>query len=237
MEIILKNLSAGYNSPILTNITLSFKGNGLIQIIGPNGAGKTTLLKTILGLIKPIDGKVIVRCKKIGYVPQKISLEKFYPLTAWELVLNTLLLYSKKWPRFVGKSENEKVEKALEAVKLGKEKWNELFSELSGGERQRVLIAMAIVHEPDLLILDEPLSSLDPLGRVEMSKFIGKLAQEKLILIACHDPTLLLPYTKYVLLLNKNYYAFGKPEEILKTEILKNVYGDAVIEIEHAHIV
>ncbi len=236
MEIKLKDLCIGYNEPIVSNLTLNIVGAGLTQIIGPNGAGKTTLLKTILGLIKPIKGKVIVKCRKMGYVPQRISLDKFYPLTAWELVLNTLLLYNKKWPRFANSKDKEKVKKALKSVKLPKEKWYDPFMELSGGERQRALIAMAIVHDPDILILDEPLSALDPLGRVEISKLIGTLAKNRLILIACHDPTLLLPYTTTILLLNRNYHAFGPPEEILRVDVLRKVYGESAIEIEHVHI-
>ena len=247
MDITIKNVLVKLNEPILS-LNVRFKGPALIQVIGPNGAGKTTLLKLILGLIKPVHGKVMINgCDVtgkpekvnniIGYVPQLV-LDTMYPITPFEMVLNSLLLHKRKWPRiFVKKDEIEKAKEVLEAVDLPKDEWNKRFSELSGGQKQRVLLARAMVYDPEILLLDEPLSAVDPLGKVELASLIGKLAENKLVIVTSHDPILLLPYTDRILLLNRTYYLIGEPEEILKVDVLRNVYGEsAVLLDQHVHI-
>ncbi len=234
---------------IFRNLSLTFEGPGLIQIIGPNGAGKTTLLRAILGLVKPVSGRVIVDGedltakpeevgKRVGYVPQIAPTDVKIPVTAREFVLNSLLLHTKRFPRvFVSGEDIRRVDDALRSVDLEEGRWDRRLFELSGGERQRVLLARALVYDPPILLLDEPLSAVDPLGKVELAEMIGGLAKEKLILVTSHDPILLLPYTDRIVLLNRNYYAIGRPEEILRIEVLKEVYGEsAVLLEEHVHI-
>ncbi len=232
---------------ILSGLTFRIEGPSLIQVIGPNGAGKTTLLKTIIGLIKPKRGRITLdgvpadpkRLSNIvGYVPQMTLSEVPIPITAWEVVLNSLLLHRKRFPRIrAGKSDFEKVRKTLELVDLPEDRWHKRFDKMSGGERQRVLLARALVYDPQILLLDEPLSAVDPLGKVEMAELIGKLAESKLVMVTSHDPILLLPYTDKIILLNRSYYAVGKPEEILTLDVLKNVYGESAILLEsHVHI-
>ena len=244
------NVTAGYTEPIIINFSAKFEGKGLIQVIGPNGAGKTTLFKVILGLIKPMSGVVKINGVDIsgkpgkfgpiiGYVPQIIPLSEVkYPITPWEIVSNYVLLHSMKWPRILLKSSTrEIVEKSLNVVMLPPEKWHVKIHDLSGGERQKVFIARAIAADPEILILDEPLSSVDPSGRVELAEYIGELSRNKLVLVSSHDPTLLLPYTKEIVLLNRSFYKIGFPHEILKLDVLKEVYGDAIAELEsHIHI-
>ena len=250
IEIAVDNLTVrlGYEE-VLSNLTLKLKGPSLIQIIGPNGAGKTTLFKAILGLIKPVSGKITINGidttakpdkvgNLVGYVPQLMPLDSHIPVTAWEVVLNSLLLHRRKFPRILAKKEEiEKVKRTLNIVDLPQERWHKPFFELSGGERQRVLLARALVYDPDILLLDEPLSAVDPLGKVELAGIIGELAENKLILVTSHDPILLLPYTDQIILLNRSYYVIGKPEDILTVDVLKDVYGEsAVLLEEHVHI-
>jgi len=250
-NISIRNLSVGYGSEVvISGLNLSVKGPGLVQIIGPNGAGKTTLIKAILGILKPLKGEIRINGRRVdgnpsvvgpivGYVPQTFPLENDrYPLTPWELTLNYLLLHERKWPRLLASNrDKERVARALRAVGLPMEKWYERFWELSRGEKQRVLIARAIVHEPNILLMDEPLSSVDPLGRVELAKLIGNLSKGTLTIVSSHDPVLLLPYTKTILLLNRGYYIYGKPGEVLKVSVLKEVYGEAVLRLgDHVHI-
>ena len=229
---------------ILSHLSLELKGPSLIQIIGPNGAGKTTLLRTILGLIRPVSGRVAVdgvditaRPDKvgclIGYVPQLMPFDKHFPLTAWEIVLNSLLLHRRRWPRiFARKEDIRDVRNVLRLVDLPEDRWHKCFFELSGGERQRVLLARALVYDPKILLLDEPLSAVDPLGKVELATIIGELAEKKLIIVTSHDPILLLPYTDQIILLNRSYCVIGKPDEILTLEVLRNVYGESVVLLE-----
>ncbi len=232
---------------ILSNLTFRIDGPSLIQVIGPNGAGKTTLLKAIIGLIKPKRGKITLNgippdpkrlSNIVGYVPQIVLSDVPIPVTAWEIVLNSFLLHRKKFPRLkAGKSDLERVRRSLELVDLPEDRWHRRFDRMSGGERQRVLLARALVYDPPILLLDEPLSAVDPLGKVEVAELIGKLAKSKLVIVTSHDPILLLPYTDKIILLNRSYYAIGKPEEILTLDVLKNVYGESAILIEsHVHI-
>jgi len=246
-----RKVTVAYNGEnIIENFTAKFSGAGLIQIMGPNGAGKTTLLKTLLGLIKPVSGQIYINKvnvtgnpslagKFVGYVPQFVG-ERLtnFPLTAWEIVSNLYMLHKKKWPRiFEDKKVREKVKQSLTTVGLPREAWFKNINELSGGQRQRVLIARAMVHDPPILVMDEPLASVDPKGRAELAELIGKMSKNKLIITTSHDPTLLLQYTTKVVLLNRKYYVIGAPDEVLKIEILSKVYGGSAIPIiQHIHI-
>ncbi|RLF15147.1 MAG: metal ABC transporter ATP-binding protein [Thermoprotei archaeon] len=248
-NVVLKDITVMYDSEvILKDLTVEFKGPGLIQVLGPNGAGKTTLFRTILGLVRPVRGEVIIDGEDvtgnplkagalIGYVPQLAFNEREeYPVSAWEYVLMSRQLH-KRWPRLKSKDDVQIVKMTLEMVGLEREAWNKSLWELSGGQRQRVLIARALVHNPPILLMDEPLSSIDPIGKVELAELIGKIAKYRLVVVATHDPTLLLPYTKEVLLLNRQFYMMGTPDEVLKLESLRIIYGDAAIHLsEHVHI-
>ena len=250
VELVCEELTAGYpGEVVLDALSFRFVGPGLVQVLGPNGSGKTTLLRALLGLIKPLRGRVIINGEDItgkpeeasnfvGYVPQYFAPEQHYPITAWELVMGSFLLHKRRWPRlFSGKSAREAVSKALDIVELSPEIWHKNLWELSGGQRQRVLIARALVHDPPILMMDEPFSSVDPLGRSDLADYIGAVSSEKLILVTSHDPTLLLPYTKAVMLLNRAFYLVGPPEEVLSLENLQKVYGSSAVAMrEHIHI-
>ena len=249
-SISLENVTVSFGGEVvLHELNLRLDGPALIQVIGPNGAGKTTLLKVILGLIRPEHGIVRIDDKDltakpedvgkiVGYVPQMIPSNMGIPITAKEFVLNSLLLHTRRFPRvFIREEEVKKVEDVLKLVDLHEDRWDRRISDLSGGERQRVLLARALVYNPPILLLDEPLSAVDPIGKVELAKLIGRLAKEKLIVVTSHDPILLLPYTDKIILLNRSYYVVGRPEEILRIEVLKEVYGESAILLEeHVHI-
>lgn len=250
VDLVAEELTAGYDEEIvIEDMSFHLTGPGLVQVLGPNGSGKTTLLKALLGLLKPLRGRVLVNGEDItgrpeeasayvGYVPQYFAPEQHYPLTAWELVMGSCLLHCQRWPRLVeSRSCRRLVTRALKVVDLPEEEWHKSFWELSGGQRQRALIARALVHDPPILMMDEPLSAVDPLGRAELAEYIGRLAHEKLIIVTSHDPTLLLPYTDRVLLLNRSFYLLGKPEEVLTVENLRKVYGASAVEMrEYVHI-
>jgi len=250
ISIKLEKLTVGYQGiPILEGMSLEFKAPSLVQVLGPNGAGKTTLLKAILGLLKPMGGRIYLNGEDvtgqpekagryIGYVPQLMVNSGHYPVTAWELVLSSLLLRRRKWPRLVPSgSDVELVQKALKLAGLPEDKWYSNFWRLSGGERQRTLIARAIVADPPILLMDEPLSAVDPVGKVELARLIGGLAKKKLVVVTSHDPMLLLDYTDYIVLVNRGQYLMGRPDEVLKLEVASKIYGQAVIPVQqHIHI-
>ncbi len=234
---------------VLSDLSVKFEGPSLIQIIGPNGAGKTTLLRTVLGIVKPSKGRVFVNGNDVtgrpdvmgkiaGYVPQMTNFEHDFPITAWEVVLNSYLLHRRGWPRIKpDRNAVNATERALEMVELPKNRWKKPFNELSGGERQRVLLARALVYNPDILLLDEPLSAVDPVGKVEIAGLIGRLSGEKLVIVTSHDPIMLLPYTDQVLLLNRSFYIMGKAEDVLRLDVLRSVYGESALLVDrHVHI-
>jgi zinc/manganese transport system ATP-binding protein len=250
-SIVLENVKVMYtlHDVALEVAELEITGPSLVQILGPNGAGKTTMLRTILGLVKPVLGTVKICGREVtgnpleagryvGYVPQLTFSKSPYPVTGWELVEYEYLLRSSKPPRlFKSNKAQDAVRKALERVGLPPDAWFKPIDELSGGQRQRVLIARALVHNPPILLLDEPFSAVDPRGRAELAKLIGSLAKEKLILVTSHDPMLLLNYTNYVVLLNRKVVAYGPKEEVLRLDILRKVYGEAAIPVTyHTHI-
>lgn len=250
-SLIIENISVSYGYEIvLKNLYLEINKPGLIQILGPNGAGKTTLLKTITGFIKPLNGRVFINNidvtgkpelagKFIGYVPQLTSsFNTYYPITLYELVTCCYII-TNKWPRvIINNSFREKIEKTLVDLGLNRDKWFKKISELSGGEIQRGFLARAIVRNPNILLLDEPFSNIDPHGRVEFAEKIANLRENKLVVVTTHDPSLLLPYTDYVLLINRYIYFYGKPSSVLKKDFLEKIYGRGFIEhTEHVHIV
>jgi len=250
-KIVVEDLTAGYgDEPVIENISFELRGPALVQILGPNGAGKTTLLKAILGLLYPMSGRVFINDEEVtgdpekagvyvGYLPQLFTTYfSKYPITAWELVESSLLMHKKKWPRlFVGVDDRKRIEEVLSTVGLSREAWKKNFWHLSGGQRQRVLLARALVHDPPILVMDEPFSAVDPAGRIDLVQVIAKLSETKLILSTCHDPELLLPYTDTIILLNRKLFKIGKPQDLLKIEEMKKIYGEAAILMQdHIHI-
>ncbi len=236
---------------VLEDLSFSHRGQGLVQVLGPNGAGKSTLLKTIAGVIRPLRGRVLVNGSDvtgnprlagqyIGYLPQEAG-EAYsgLPLTAWEIVESEALLRRGSWPR-IGLGDGGRsrlVAQLLSLVGLRREAWHRRFDRLSGGEKQRVLLARALVHDPPVLLLDEPLAPIDPVGRASMARLIGGLSRDKLVLVTSHDPGLLMEYTMAVLLLNRTVYFYGAPDEVLRLESLRAIYGESVQSVgDHLHI-
>ncbi|BAD84992.1 ABC-type manganese/zinc transport system, ATPase component [Thermococcus kodakarensis KOD1] len=229
-----ENLTILYSGqPALSDVTFTLEEGKTLLLLGPNGAGKTTLLKTIACFHREYTGELRVferpPCEArelIGYVPQSQSLNERVPLTALEVVAMGGV-YRKGFVHFRIPGEViEKAEKVLEFVGLGGI-GDRLFRELSGGQKQRVLLARALMSDPRLLLLDEPLSALDPSARAEVANVLDKIKREKgvTMIITTHDINPLLEIGDLVMLINRRLIAFGRPEEVLTDEVIKSVYG------------
>lgn len=187
----LKNLTLGYDKHIvLKNINMNIEENDFICIVGPNGSGKSTLVKGILGLIKPIKGKVTYNGLKqnfIGYMPQETKVDSNFPASVMEIVLsgtlNTLGLKS-----FYSKKQKEDALNNLEILGIEKLR-NRSFCDLSGGQRQKVLLARSLCATSKLLILDEPSNNLDSKSKKELYETIVDLNKNHniTIIMITHD--------------------------------------------------
>jgi iron complex transport system ATP-binding protein len=233
--LVAEQLAFGYRSPVVAGIALQVRPGECWALLGSNGAGKTTLLRLLGGLATPHRGTVLLdgtpasllrpreRARRIGILPQGLPRAEGY--TVAELVLMGLYatMPARGWEGF---SEWRAVARALECVGA-KELLRRPFSELSGGEQRRVLLARALVSRPDLLLLDEPLASLDPGFALEMTALLARVKQGGTALVlATHNLPLALRLADGVLLLRRGSPAVaGPPEELLIPETLNAVYG------------
>jgi len=228
----MKNVSVSYGNVLaLDNVSFSIKKGSFVGVIGPNGGGKTTLIKVLLGLIKPDKGEVYIHGDKpIGYVPQFNSFEKKFPITVCKVILMGSMSYRKT---IFHKYTKQDKEKSLETMKfLGIENLHHrLINQLSGGQLQKVLIARALMTDPDILILDEPTASIDSQSRTDIHNLFNDLKGKKTIIMISHDIGSISSYIDSVACLNVelHYHEDGK----LTEETITKVYGCPVDMISH----
>ncbi len=203
--------------PIIQESSFQIFKNEFIGIIGPNGGGKTTAFKLIMGfieaqsgLVKICGGKPGAKNLKIGYVPQITHYDKQFPISALEVVLTGVV---SKVNCFGIMPKNEK-EKAIDLLcKMGlKNSYNQSYSSLSGGQAQRVLIARAILSNPDILLLDEPTANIDPVAEVKIMKIIRELKKSKTILFISHDFETIIHEVEKVLIFQKKVKTLNPSE-------------------------
>lgn len=189
--------------PALLDVSLRIPRNDYLGIIGPNGGGKSTLMKAILGLIPIRSGSITVApCSKLAYVPQFSTMERLFPITAMEVVLSAFL---GRGGRPFSRFSAEQRDKAMAYIeKTGiKGLENRLVGELSGGECQKLLLARALAAEPDILFLDEPASSIDPVSRERVYGMLDSLQGKMTIIMITHDEMALHTDVKNVAYLNE----------------------------------
>ncbi|GAB6262062.1 zinc ABC transporter ATP-binding protein ZnuC [Photobacterium sp. R1] len=189
---------------ILDQVSLRLERGQITTLIGPNGAGKSTLVKVVTGLRKPTSGKVrLAKGLRIGYVPQKLQLNNSLPLTV---------------DRFMALAGRYSFQQRLDALALAGSAHlahSDMHS-LSGGEMQRVLLARALLQNPDLLVLDEPVQGVDVSGQLELYSLIQSL-RDKLncaIMMVSHDLHLVMAKTDHVICLQHHVCCSGEPESI-----------------------
>ncbi|MBQ0162476.1 MAG: ABC transporter ATP-binding protein [Treponema sp.] len=203
-QILCENLSVGYNGIVAArDISFSIEKGGYLCVVGENGSGKSTLIKTLLNLIKPISGRLEfgdgLTQKSIGYLPQKTELQNDFPASVREIVLSGFL-GKKKVNAFYSREEKKEVSKILTMLGIASLE-NETFTKLSGGQMQRVLLARALCACGGLLVLDEPVSGLDPEATEEMYETVDRLNKENNIsvIMISHDMKAVEKYAKQIL--------------------------------------
>jgi zinc/manganese transport system ATP-binding protein len=221
---------------ILDDVSFTVGAGQFTGLIGPNGAGKTTLLRVILGLQRPTSGQVAVpgrssgfrRHPAVGYVPQKVLLDPDMPLRARDLVALGIDGHRFGVP-LPSKERKQAVREMLRAVDADRFADARVGS-LSGGEQQRVLIAHALISRPHLLLLDEPLASLDLRSSQEIISLLARIAAERqvAVLLSAHDINPLLPVMDRVVYLASGRAANGTTAEVIQPEVLSGLYGHHV---------
>lgn len=218
---------SGARGAILQQVDLNVDAGQIVTLIGPNGAGKTTLVRIVLGLRKPDSGRVWRREKLcIGYMPQKLHIDATLPLSV------------RRFLRLVAGVSHERIEHALSEV--GAEQvLNTPLQYVSGGELQRVLLARALLRQPDLLVLDEPVQGIDVSGQVELYRLIGKLRDRYGcgVLMVSHDLHLVMSSTDQVICLNQHICCSGHPAQVSEDPAFLELFGRDVpgLAVYHHH--
>lgn len=215
----LRNVSYSYGRLLaLENVDLVVGERDFLGIIGPNGGGKTTILRIILGLVEPDGGTVRVfggspaeGRRRIGYVPQRFDVDLAFPASVTDVVLMGRLGHARAG-RGYDDTDRDAARAALETIGMA-DRADRPIGDLSGGERQRVLIARALAAGPELLMLDEPLSSIDSRWQASFYGMLRELNDRMAVMLVSHDVTALSAYVEQVACLNRKLYYHGEVEE------------------------
>ncbi|CRH34148.1 Zinc import ATP-binding protein ZnuC [Pantoea ananatis] len=201
----LENVSISFDQrQVLSGVSLELHPGKILTLLGPNGAGKSTLVRVVLGLLAPSSGRVSRSAGlRIGYVPQKLHIDPTLPVTV------------ERFMRLSRGARNQDILPALKRVQAGHLLTSPL-QKLSGGETQRVLLARALLNQPQLLVLDEPTQGVDVNGQVALYDLINQLRHELncAVLMVSHDLHLVMAKTDEVLCLNHHICCSGTPEAV-----------------------
>jgi zinc transport system ATP-binding protein len=235
--IAVRHVWAGYErEQVLEDINLSLYAGDFVGLIGPNGGGKTTLLRVLLGLLPPMRGEVRVMGlpvkegrRAIGYVPQVIAFDREFPISVWDVARMGRVSHRGLLRRYTAE-DDAVVTDALRQVGL-LDLRHRLIGELSGGQRQRAYIARALATQPEILLLDEPTSSVDPQVSSNIYELLRKLNDEVTILLVSHDMSAISSYVKTVGCLNRRLFYHGEQE--ITAEMIELAYQCPIDLIAH----
>jgi zinc transport system ATP-binding protein len=230
-------LSFRYNAiEVLSDISFSVEAGDYIGLVGPNGSGKTTVIKIILGLLQQEKGRVTLfgsdlaafrDRQRIGYLPQKPThFNPHFPATVKEIV--SLGLFSKqRFPKRITKDDQALIYDAMAMAEV-LDISDALIGELSGGQQQRVLVARAIVNKPELLILDEPTTALDPEARENFFKVLYELNRREnvTVILVTHDIASIGKFASKLLYLDKKIVFYGSFEDFCLSENMTHYFGE-----------
>lgn len=226
-----KDVTLGYeNKVVAKNLNFKIDQGDYLCVVGENGTGKSTLIKTLLGLIKPLNGEVIANVqgknhKGVGYLPQQTQAQKDFPASVLEVVLSGVLNNDHRCP-FYNKKDKAEAEKNMEKLNILDLK-KRCYRELSGGQQQRVLLARALCATDSVLILDEPVTGLDPAASMEFYETIKDLNKKEnvTIIMVSHDIKNALNYATHILHLEQENDFFGTVEEYKKSNVSNMFLG------------
>lgn len=221
---------------VLEDISIRVLRGDYVGIVGPNGSGKSTLVKALLGLVDISDGRAALfgapltdfrEWQRVGYLPQSMHLvNPVFPATVHETV-GLGLLSLKRFPKRLNRADRSKIDQTLEELNISDLK-QKLIGELSGGQLQRVLLARAIVNDPELLILDEPTAALDPETRGLFYSLIGEINRRRgvTVLLVTHDSGAIGQHASKMLYLDKKVLFYGSFEQFCHSPEMSSLFGE-----------
>ena len=218
------DLTLGYDSTVVVkDLNFTVDPGDYLCILGENGAGKSTLMKALTGLLKPISGTIErgdgLEPSELGCLPQQTQIQKDFPASVQEIVLSGCLSRL-GWRPFYSAKEKAIATENLERLGISDLR-KESFKDLSGGQQQRVLLARALCSTGKLLLLDEPVTGLDPVAQIELYELIQKLNNEgTAIIMITHDADTAVEYSSHILHIGDELF-FGKKEEYLQSPVGK----------------
>ena len=223
----------GYdNQTVIPDISFQIFPGDYVSIVGENGSGKSTLMKTMLGLIKPIKGEIKINCQKgsgcIGYLPQMSEMQRDFPATVREVVMTGLLNRKGWWP-FFSKREKQQAAHVMERLRI-EDLAGRSYRELSGGQQQRVLLARSLLAAHEILMLDEPVTGLDPAAAAELYETLRTLNREDgmTIIMVTHDINSAVVNSSKILHVSGETVFFGTTAQYMASEEAKLFFPDDV---------
>ena len=217
-----EKLELGYDGrSVLSNLSFTVEEGDYLCVVGENGSGKSTLMKTLLGLVRPLGGRIVrgdgLLEKEIGYLPQQTQVQKDFPATVREIVLSGCQGRLGRRP-FYGRADRDLARQNMERMGIAAFAGRS-FRELSGGQQQRVLLARALCAAKKLLLMDEPVSGLDPRAAAEMYELTARLNREGVtVIMISHDIAAAVRYATRILHIGGSIF-FGTTEEYLRSPL------------------
>lgn len=215
----IEKLTLSYeNMTVIRDLDFKVRPSDYLCIVGENGSGKSTLIKALLSLKKPVGGSISfgngLKANEIGYLPQQTGAQQDFPASVWEVVISGCL-NSRGIRPFYSDRERKMAAQNMERLGITHLK-KRSYRELSGGQQQRVLLARALCATKKLLLLDEPVSGLDPMVTAEMYELISGINRSGVtVIMVTHDVPAALKYASHILCLRQDTWFFGTPEEFL----------------------
>ncbi len=236
----IEHLSAGYDAQeVIHEASFPVFSHDFLGIIGPNGGGKTTLVKTILGLQRPMKGKIDffqdgkhVPSLRIGYLPQYSTFDKKFPISVRDVILSGLHSKHFVWHRF-SSTDKTKADSILHLLDL-EDCSDSAIGEISGGQRQRALIGRALVCEPEILILDEPSTYIDQKNQEKLYELLNRINRHCAIVLVSHDIGTVLRNVRNIVCVNHDVHYH--PVNEVSEKILEDSFGCPFQMVAHGHV-
>ena len=243
-DVWLSDVSAGYGQRVaLEHVTLAVEPGSLLAVVGPNGAGKSTMLKLMAGLLTPWTGRIEIlgqpagrEARRVAYVPQAELVDWAFPVTVEDVVMMG------RFPRLgrirrPGADDRRAVQSALAEVGMARHLRTQV-GRLSGGQRRRVFLARALAAEPDLFLLDEPVTGIDPTTQELLMDLLEAQAERgKTVVATTHDLACAAARFHQVLAVNRTVVAYGPSNLVLDADVLARAYGGHLLVLDGRTVV